>query len=66
LAVAAVLVPVVRRVVRRQRNELLAHLEAEKQRDQTTPEPWLATPFYSAGRVSIGIGGTLPHHPRRC
>ena len=48
------------------RNELLAHLEAEKQRTQTAPKPWLAAPYHSAGRVSIGIGGTLPHHPRRC
>ena len=47
-------------------NELLAHLEAEKQRDQTAPEPRLAAPFHSAGRISIGIAGTLLHRPRRC
>src|ERR1700758_4220108 len=48
------------------RNELLAHLEAEKQQDQTAPEPLPGGPFHSGGPVSIGIGGTLPHHPRLC
>jgi hypothetical protein len=32
------------------KNELLAHLEAEKPRDQTAPEPGLAAPFDSAGK----------------
>jgi hypothetical protein len=63
-AVAAVLLPVLRREVRRQKRATGASRSGKAAGlDGSGTLTSGAVPY--CGRVSIGLGGTVPHHPRR-